>query len=220
MGDLDTVNHTLDSLKAEKESLNRNIEDLVLEKDRMRKDLDMVNHTLYSLKAEKESLAEENKRLYDKNNETEIQISTLASQRVLLRDTLSSLFLSHICALNSLCVQILTENTAISPDIKDRLNMELKILRDRKKIMQLSDIVNSLNGGIIDNIKEEMPGITDVDLTLVVLTISGLSGKIISVITGLTLNTVYTKRRRAVERIERANVKGWDEVFKGFSAKA
>ncbi len=215
----ESLQRNIDDLASEKESLQRNIDDLASEKDRLKEDLDTFNHTLTSLRSEKESLSEENDRLNNKNNETEIQISALTSQRKLLKDTLNSLYLSHIRTLNSLSVQILTEDTAISPEIKGRLNMELKILRDRKKIMQLSDIVNSLNGGIIDNIKEQMPDIADIDLTLVVLTISGLSGKIISVITGLTLNTVYTKRRRAIERIERSNVKGWNEVFKGFSAK-
>ena len=158
-----------------------------------------IERILVSSREEKESLSDKLDALY-----------SAEERNTTLESLLASLYMTHIDTLNSLSVQILSDGHVPDSAVRNRLEHELRVLRDRDKIRMISETVNMLNGGIIDKVSEGMPDISESDMNLLVLSLSGLSGKIIAVILGMNLNTVYTKRRRLYDRISKANIAGWE----------
>lgn len=77
-----------------------------------------------------------------------------------------------------------------------------------ERLEYLIEIIDAANKSVVTDFRKRNPAFKEIDVTLFALSISGFSGKSISLLTGLSRNTVYQKKRRMIERLKISNPKG------------
>lgn len=78
---------------------------------------------------------------------------------------------------------------------------------------EIEEMVNDALDGIMTRFRNEFPDATKEDITIFLLNAAGLSQKAISLLTGIKLKSLYTKRARLKERILKSGVSGSNEYL-------
>lgn len=122
-----------------------------------------------------------------------------------LRTLIDNLFDSHFKALNRLSDEYYESLDGSNPKIFYRnIEHEINTLRQSDFIESLEKIVNDCRDNAIDRLRS-VPSLKNEEITFLTLVIAGLSPRAICLILDLKLKTIYTKRSRLKEKIEKSN---------------
>lgn len=122
-----------------------------------------------------------------------------------LRTLIDNLFDSHFKALNRLSDEYYESLDGSNPKIFYRnIEHEINTLRQSDFIKSLEKIVNDCRDNAIDRLRS-VPSLKNDEITFLTLVIAGLSPRAICLILDLKLKTIYTKRSRLKEKIEKSN---------------
>lgn len=86
------------------------------------------------------------------------------------------------------------------------LKEELTAYFSGERLEYLIKIIDVANKNVISEFKKVNQSFKDIDITLFALFSSGFSGKSISLLTGLSRNSVYQRKRRLIERLKRSGL--------------
>lgn len=90
--------------------------------------------------------------------------------------------------------------------IYNRVEKELKNLASSKSMNEIENLVNESLDNIMTRFREEFPWVSKEDTSIFMLNAAGLSQKAISLLLGIKLKSLYTKRARLKERITKSDV--------------
>lgn len=122
-----------------------------------------------------------------------------------LRILIDNLFDSHFKALNRLSDEYYESLDGSNPKIFYRnIEHEINTLRQSDFIESLEKIVNDCRDNAIDRLRS-VPSLKNDEITFLTLVIAGLSPRATCLILDLKLKTIYTKRSRLKEKIEKSN---------------
>lgn len=157
-----------------------------------------------------ESLLENaNAMLNDFNEEMRTSLSVL-------HDSFSRLYKEQFSSLKSLCTLYLSTKTMDSR--KDRIYSEVESIlsflnTDNKKWKSFESNVNRRLGNVVANLRQEIPGLNEIDVKLFCYSIIKLDAETISTITGLTTSNIYSRKSRLKDRIASSNSVHKDEFL-------
>lgn len=86
------------------------------------------------------------------------------------------------------------------------LKKELTEYFSGERLDYLIKIIDVANKDMISEFKRINPSFKDIDITLFALLTSGFSGKSISLLTGLSRNAIYQRKRRMTDRLKNSNI--------------
>ena len=140
--------------------------------------------------------------------DTQPQVS---QQEAKLRQLVNRLLAGHFNSINKILDEYYenTDTPTAKAAIYNRVEKELKNLASSKSMGEIENLVNDALDGIMTRFHNEFPDSTKEDTTIFMLNAAGLSQKAISLLTGIKLKSLYTKRARLKERIIKS-----DTVYK------
>lgn len=127
-----------------------------------------------------------------------------------LRKSAKQHMLDRFATINSLCNDYLIGDNSEAQKIIifHAVKKEIDKMRSEDNLSKFEEIINEHNEKIIMKLRSRYNDLTDETINLCVLLCAGLTPKTISVITGMKLKTIYTKRSRLKQRLESDN---WEE---------
>lgn len=130
-----------------------------------------------------------------------------------LRTLIDNLFDSHFKALNRLSDEYYESLDGCNTKIFYRnIEREINTLRQSDFMESLETIVNNCRDNAIDRLRS-IPSLKDDEITFLTLVIARLSPRAICLILDLKLKTIYTKRSRLKEKIEKSNSQHRDFIL-------
>ena len=101
---------------------------------------------------------------------------------------------------------------------KDRIYSEVESIlsflnTDNKKWKSFESNVNRRLGNVVANLRQEIPGLNEIDVKLFCYSIIKLDAETISTITGLTTSNIYSRKSRLKDRIASSNSVHKDEFL-------
>lgn len=81
------------------------------------------------------------------------------------------------------------------------IEREIAAMKTPQKLKAVEDSVNRYLDNIVSRLRVQCPFLKPEDITLLMLTLAGLSPRMICLLTGLQLKNYYTKKRRLIARI-------------------
>ncbi|MDE6190918.1 MAG: hypothetical protein K2G47_04760 [Muribaculum sp.] len=144
--------------------------------------------------------------------DTQLEVS---QQEAKLRQLVNRLLAGHFNSINKILDEYYesTDTPTAKAAIYNRVEKELKNLSSSKSMGEIENLVNDALDGIMTRFRNEFPDATKEDITIFLLNAAGLSQKAISLLTGIKLKSLYTKRARLKERILKSGVSGCNEYL-------
>ena len=105
------------------------------------------------------------------------------------------------------------DSSSAKTKVYNRVQKEMDELSSTKSMNEIEKLVNDAFDGIMTRFRNEFPDATKEDITIFLLNAAGLSQKAISLLTGIKLKSLYTKRARLKERILKSGVSGCNEYL-------
>ena len=103
--------------------------------------------------------------------------------------------------------------------ILDKIKKTIDELGQKKNIARIEKSVNQYMDNIVCQIREEVPTLTDSEITLFTFICAGLTTHAICIIMNISYNNVYVKRSRIINKIEASGAVHKDQFIKKFSYK-
>lgn len=131
------------------------------------------------------------------------------SANATLDQELEALFKSQWNILNDLCIKYFQQKGSDSgrKSLLTNIEHEISNLSQPKRIAEIERALNHYMSDIIIKLDEQCKFLGNVDRLIIILLFAGLTPNTICAITGLPLNTLYSKRRRLAERISKSGAK-------------
>ncbi len=121
-----------------------------------------------------------------------------------LQDSIKHLFQGSWKLLNTLSREFLEKEDSekMRSTILNEIQNEIKKIKSPKNLEFIESTVNQYMDGIILKLRQECKSIKSDDITLITLTLAGLSSRAVSLILEIPNNTYYTRRRRMLNSIK------------------
>ena len=131
----------------------------------------------------------------------------VSPQEAKLRQLVNRLLGGHFNSINKILDEYYenTDTPTAKTAIYNRVEKELENLASSKSMGEIEEMVNDALDGIMTRFRNEFPDATKEDATIFMLNAAGLSQKAISLLTGIKLKSLYTKRARLKERIMKSD---------------
>lgn len=131
----------------------------------------------------------------------------VSPQEAKLRQLVNRLLAGRFSSINKILDEYYenTDTPTAKTAIYNRVEKELENLASSKSMGEIEEMVNDALDGIMTRFRNEFPDATKEDATIFMLNAAGLSQKAISLLTGIKLKSLYTKRARLKERIMKSD---------------
>lgn len=125
-----------------------------------------------------------------------------------LTSRINSAFAERLDRMNRLCESYFVDenSNATNSRIYREITSLISDFRSEEIRYELFQSVNQRCNDALTHIREHMPQLTDGDLLLLAYVFAGFSPKSISILLNMKIGTVYMKRLRLKERIERSSI--------------
>ncbi len=115
-------------------------------------------------------------------------------------DLVADMFRQLFAGLNNLALKYSEAKGNNNPRSKKQLYQEieheLSLVSSMERFPELESIVNRCRGGIVEKLRAQVPSIDESEVSFLTLFFANLSVEVIAVLRDMTINGVYSKRRR------------------------
>lgn len=137
------------------------------------------------------------------------QIQTVKDETILTKDKVKQLYDQKYQQLNSLCISYFNGQNSLFA--KNAIYREVQkiiegFVSDDKAFRELEAMTNSVNDGILNKLKKELPQIKESDYRFFCYIFAGFSSRSISLLMQENIDTVYQHRSRWKKRIESMDI--------------
>lgn len=121
-----------------------------------------------------------------------------------LKDQISILMRNSFSTINQLCYEYFekADTNFLKKSIYVKVEQEIEKLKSREQLLHLEEVLNEYYDGIIMRLREQIPQLSEADMTLLTYLYSGLSARTICVLMDIQLKTFYMRRLRLKSKIE------------------
>ena len=143
----------------------------------------------------------------NKKREEAMELSLLMTERTVknleLEDKVNTLYGKRMDTLNMLCNEYFDKNYSEKTleAFFNEVEKHILALRDPKSVAELEDIVNTFLDNIMTRIKEQIPELSQKDLTFLTYLYAGFSLRAVCIFTDIKIKNFYNRRSRLKERI-------------------
>lgn len=119
-----------------------------------------------------------------------------------MQGIIANLFKNQWKTLNILCNEYFEKgDTALRSTILNEVEKEIKQVSGRQGVRKIEEALDAHFNGIISRLREQLPKLTEKDITFLIFTYAGFSPRAICLFTGYTLKYYYKKRAVIKEKI-------------------
>lgn len=148
----------------------------------------------------------------NENSRDHVKMSTREAE---LRQLVDRLLAGRFSSINKILDEYYEniDSSSAKTKVYNRVQKEMDDLSSTKSMNEIEKLVNDALDSIMTRFRNEFPDATKEDITIFLLNAAGLSQKAISLLTGIKLKSLYTKRARLKERILKSDVSGCHEYI-------
>lgn len=134
---------------------------------------------------------------------TQISHQNTMEQETKLRNLIDRLLSGRFSSINQILDEYYenSDSPASKTSMYNRVEKELKSLSSAKSMSEIESLVNDALNGIMTKFRNEFPNLNHEYSILFMLNCMGFSQKAISLLMGIKLKSIYTRRARLKERI-------------------
>lgn len=120
-----------------------------------------------------------------------------------LQSMVDSLYSERLDTLNMLCNEYFEKNESerIKLTLFNEVEKHIMALRDRKNVEALEKVVNTYLNNILIKLREQLPTLSQSDMTFITYLYAGFSPRAICIFTDIKVKNFYNKRSRLKEKI-------------------
>lgn len=120
-----------------------------------------------------------------------------------LKATVTDLMRGSFSTINQLCYEYFekADTVFLKKSIYSKAEQEIEKLKSKERLSMLEDRLDTYCDGIMTKIRTQLPGLTDVEMTLLIYLYSGLSARTICILTDIQLKNFYMRRMRLKSKI-------------------
>ena len=182
----------------EKGNMTDRLNETLLEKERL---IDMLKNDISSLNA---SIDQQTRNIEVLEGNFKNQSDDLRNKDIVLE----ALFKEQWATLNMLCDEYYEKGD--SPKTRkyiiDGIEKEIKKIGSKKGLAQIEQAVNTHFGGIISQLREECPQLSEKNIHMATLIIAGLSTKATSLLLGTNTSNLYVMKGRLINKISESGI--------------
>lgn len=117
--------------------------------------------------------------------------------------TVMNLFQDRFIALNMLCEEYYEKRDSdlLKTSMLKSVLRYIDTMKTKETLLELSNILNAVNNGIITHVKKQIPTLTEQELNFLTYIFSGFSPRTVCVLTNINLNQFYYRRTKIKEAI-------------------
>lgn len=150
-----------------------------------------------------ETLATQTQRIATLASEVEHQQSEIAKADDTNNKVIASLFKDRWSLINTLCYEYFEKKGLknLNAGVVDGLKEQIDMLRSRKSLDMICEIVNLCKDDIIKRLQKQCPSIKESDVAFLTYIYAGFSPRSVCLFMDITLPNYYKKRQRIIRRI-------------------
>ncbi|MDE7407513.1 MAG: hypothetical protein K2M76_03745, partial [Muribaculaceae bacterium] len=137
------------------------------------------------------------------NMQRELKVSATKSET--MAAIIQTLYEGHFTTLNNLCDNYYQHNDSpnnkVRLQIYDRIRDEFAALATDESVKAIEKIVNDCRDDIIAKLRKQVPSLSENEVMLMTFICAGMSMKTISLLTGIKVESVYSRKSRLKSKI-------------------